>query len=101
MTIKRILVPVTGRDRDRSTLGTALVVAGLFDGHVEAHYPKRNPLRNIRALEVAEAGETYHDLAQHYAEHAEKKDEQARRLFDEEMREAGVEITDGKGSSSS
>ena len=98
MTIKRILVPVMGRDRDRSTLETALVVAGLFDGHVEAHYPKRNPLRNIRALEVAEAGGSYRDLAQHYAEHAEKMDEQARRLFDEVMREAGVEITDGKGS---
>ena len=55
MTIKRILVPISGTDSDRPTLRTALALARRFAGHVEALY---RPFRydrddNLRRLAPA------------------------------------------------
>ena len=47
VTIRNILVPVAGAKSDRSTLETALLVARLFDGHLDALHVRVDPIRQL------------------------------------------------------
>lgn len=47
MSIRNLLVPLAGATSDQSTLETALLVARLFDGHLDALHVRLDPIRQL------------------------------------------------------
>jgi nucleotide-binding universal stress UspA family protein len=92
MSIKRILVPVLGRDLDRPTLRTAAALARRLGSHLEALYrPYRHDQRDyLRNFQPARFEELYRQAERGSNEHGERRDAEARRLFDEAIGEQAL-----------
>ncbi len=94
MTIKSILVPITGPDVGRSALEAAFVVAREFDAHIEGlnvsteraeiQLFRQSQLDKSAHLEALKALETQ----------AAEKVEEARRLFDDFIAQKGIDVSD-------
>ncbi len=94
MTIKSILVPITGSDVGRAALEAAFVLARQFDAHIEGlnvsteraeiQLFRQSQLDKSAHLEALKALETQ----------AAEKVEEARRLFDDFITQKGIDVSD-------
>lgn len=94
MTIRSLLVPVSGTDSDGSAAETALLVARLFNSHVDGLHVQREARADIP---LGEDTTTLHQqLIKQTLSFIETETEQARTRFEQALNAAGVKLRDGE-----
>lgn len=91
MTIRKLLVPVTGGDTCRPALAAALTVARDFDAHVEALHVRPDPQEAVPLLGEGVSGAMIEDLINLTRSEAETRAHHARAMFEEACAAFGVE----------
>lgn len=94
MSIKSILVPVSGAEVDRGAVETAFVVARLFDAHVEGLTIKSVPAEILQYAHSRLEKADYQDAVKELEELAARKVEEAKRMFDEFIEQKGLTFSD-------
>jgi nucleotide-binding universal stress UspA family protein len=82
MSIRNLLVPLAGAKSDQSTLETALLVARLFDGHLDALYVRLNPADQMPLLDEGQSVQGVQQLLNHFQKEIEDRANTARSQFD-------------------
>ncbi len=94
MSIKSILVPITGSDVGRPALEAAFVLARQFDAHIEG-LNVSSERAEIQLFRQSQLDKTAHQEALKALEaQAAEKVEEARRLFDDFIAQKGIEVSD-------
>jgi nucleotide-binding universal stress UspA family protein len=94
MSIKSILVPITGSDVGRPALEAAFVLARQFDAHIEG-LNVSSERAEIQLFRQSQLDKTAHQEALKALEaQAAEKVEEARRLFDDFIAQKSIEVSD-------
>ncbi len=94
MSIKSILVPITGSDVGRPALEAAFVLARQFDAHIEG-LNVSSERAEIQLFRQSQLDKSAHQEALKALEtQAAEKVEEARRLFDDFIAQKGIEVSD-------
>lgn len=103
MSIKTLLAPVCGLERDRSTLATAFLVAEQFAAHVEVAFARLSPSETVPLVGEGMSGTIVEQLMQSAETEWATRAKNARRGFDAAVGASGVPMHDtppGPGSAS-
>ncbi len=92
MTLRKILVPLTGGDRDRSALATALAVAAHHKSYVEGLFIRPDPSQALPFMGEGVSGTVIQDIINAAKEAANQASEQARNSLSEAAARAGVRV---------
>lgn len=96
MSLKTVLVPLSGTDRDRHALRNALAVAGPLGAHVTALLPG-GPLSKIIPETPRTAGLREDALVLEGRQMLTLRRERARQMFDDAVRETGAIVAERPG----
>ena len=92
MSFRKILVPVSGVNRDRFALGTALAAAKPFPAHVEAMFAHADPRESVPYGELPLSPDVVQDLIDTAADLEKASSKAARATISSMAAEAGVRI---------
>ena len=93
--IKTILVPATGSDADNAVFASALAVARAFSAHLEFLHVRVDAASMAVTMSSEGGGASMvGGLVERLDEEAERREAQARQLFDEFCARKGVAIAD-------
>lgn len=93
MSLKQLLVPLTGADTDAAALATAFTVARPFDAHVEALFVRVDPRDAVPLLGEGMSGVLVEEIMSAAERESAGRAARARELFDEALSRASVPIT--------
>jgi nucleotide-binding universal stress UspA family protein len=94
MSIKRILVPVTGESLDEGVLATALKVAKKFGAHLEALFFQIDPGQYLRVMAVEKSYVFPPGFRSQLVERLEEQQRSARWRFESLAKGAGLELVE-------
>jgi nucleotide-binding universal stress UspA family protein len=92
MTFRNLLVPVVGEKSDRTTLETALLVARLFDGHLDALHVRGNSASQMPLLDESVDVQTVQRLLKQFQESIESRGNTAQSQFETFLQANQVEL---------
>ncbi len=94
MSIKTILAPVCGLERDRSTLATAFLLAESFAAHVEVAFARLSPSETVPLVGEGMSGTIVEQLMHSAETEWEARAEHARRGFEAAIGASGMPVHD-------
>lgn len=94
MTLRKILVPLTGGERDKSALRTALAVAVQHKSYVEGLFVRPDPSEALPFMGEGVSGTVIQDIINSSKEAANQASERARQTLTKLAGEAGVPVVD-------
>ena len=94
MSLKTILVPMSGTDSDPVALNAALQVARNFDAHVDALFVKLDPRDAVPMLGEGMSGAMVEEIMRSAEGEANSHLRTARRTFDAVVQQANVDLRD-------
>lgn len=97
MSIKSILVPVTGAESDSVALSAAITVARAFDAHVDSLFVKLDPRDAVPMLGEGMSGAMVDEIMRAAEGEADSHLSAARRHFEEALRREQIELREGPG----
>lgn len=98
MSVRKILVPLAGREGDAAVLGTALTVAKQFGAQLVALYVRLDPVEALPYLGDGVSGQVVEDLIRTARQASDNYSTRARASLAEAAAAAGVPVVEGHGS---